>query len=115
MKHTIEQIARVVHEANRAMQYNQNDPCPSQPWDVETPELRERTINGVRLIRLGHSNTEMHDAWCQALKEDGWEWGPIKNAAAKRHPCLVTYGDLPDNEKHKTELIRVIVTVLSST
>jgi hypothetical protein len=113
VSYSLEEIARVVHEANRAMQYNLNDPCPSQPWDVESDFLRENTINGVRIVRMGYSNEEMHQEWCDRMKEAGWVWGPLKNAAKKEHPCLVNYRDLPPTQRHKTEIIRAIVITLS--
>jgi ryanodine receptor 2 len=28
-----------------------------------------------------------------------WTWGARRDDAAKQHPCLVPYGELPDREK----------------
>lgn len=30
---------------------------------------------------------------------DGWTHGPTWNDAAKSHPCLVAYDELPESEK----------------
>lgn len=113
VRYSLEEIARVCHEANRAMQHNLNDPCPSRPWDQESDFLKENTINGVRLIRLGYSKEEMHEEWCDRMKEGGWIWGPVKDTPGKEHPCLVSYRDLPSTQRHKTEVIRAIVVTLS--
>jgi hypothetical protein len=40
-----------------------------------------------------------HDLWAQQRMADGWAYGPRRDDAAKRHPCLVPYADLPESEK----------------
>lgn len=44
---TPEQIARVVHEANRAVQIEQNDPTipVSAPWDETDPETQQSAVD----------------------------------------------------------------------
>ena len=41
----------------------------------------------------------IHDVWAQQRMEEGWTYGPERNDAAKTHPCLVPYADLPESEK----------------
>lgn len=103
----------VAHAANCKMQDIQGDPCPSQPWDSENELLRETTINGIRMIRMGYSNEEMHREWCERYWAEGWTFGPEKDALKKTHPCLVPYYELPSSQRHKTEVIRAIVITLS--
>ena len=31
--------------------------------------------------------------------DQGWTYGPARDDAAKKHPCLVPYADLPESEK----------------
>lgn len=40
-----------------------------------------------------------HDVWAQHRLADGWTHGPRRDDAAKKHPCLVPYAELPDSEK----------------
>jgi class 3 adenylate cyclase len=40
-----------------------------------------------------------HDLWARLRLAQGWEYGPTRDDAAKRHPCLVPYQDLPESEK----------------
>ncbi len=54
------------------------------------PELRELTE------RLAEN---AHDLWAAQRIKDGWTPGPVRNDAAKQHPCLVPYADLPETEK----------------
>lgn len=41
----------------------------------------------------------VHEVWAQNRINDGWSYGPMRDDAAKQHPCLVAYDDLPDSEK----------------
>jgi hypothetical protein len=40
-----------------------------------------------------------HDIWGRQRLADGWKYGPRRDDAAKEHPCLVPYEQLPDSEK----------------
>jgi hypothetical protein len=40
-----------------------------------------------------------HDVWAARRLADGWTYGPARDDAAKTHPCLVPYADLPQAEK----------------
>lgn len=41
-----------------------------------------------------------HDNWARRRLSEGWTYGPVRDDAAKKHPDLVAYGDLPESEKH---------------
>ena len=41
----------------------------------------------------------VHDTWAKGRIDDGWTYGPVRDDAKKHHPCLVSYGELPDSEK----------------
>jgi hypothetical protein len=40
-----------------------------------------------------------HEIWAQQRLAEGWTYGPRRDDAAKKHPCLVPYEDLPESEK----------------
>jgi hypothetical protein len=40
--------------------------------------------------------------------------GEVKDAAAKTHPCLVDYADLPHEQKVKDDLFAAVVGVLAA-
>jgi hypothetical protein len=40
-----------------------------------------------------------HDIWAAGRLRDGWVFGPDRDDAERRHPCLVPYAQLPDREK----------------
>jgi len=46
--------------------------------------------------RLAENN---HDIWAQQRTRDGWTYGSQRDDAAKKHPDLVPYRELPESEK----------------
>lgn len=41
----------------------------------------------------------VHEVWARSRMAEGWTWGPERDDAARRHPCLVPYDELPESEK----------------
>lgn len=41
----------------------------------------------------------VHDIWARGRMDAGWTYGPARDDAAKKNPCLVPYADLPESEK----------------
>lgn len=66
-------------------------PRPIDTKDVELrPELRELTEQLAE---------HTHDVWALGRMAEGWTYGPNRDDAAKKHPCLVPYAELPESEK----------------
>ena len=108
-----EQVARVCHDANRALQYIHGDPAPSQPWDCEPDDIKESSIAGVRNVRDGCTPRDLHDCWVEGKKYQGWVYGPAKDGERKTHPCMVEYDQLPQHQRDKDQLMFTIVTALT--
>ena len=41
----------------------------------------------------------VHEIWSQTRIAQGWTYGPERKDAEKKHPCLVPYEELPEEEK----------------
>ena len=41
----------------------------------------------------------VHEVWARSRMAEGWTWGPERDDAARLHPCLVPYDELPESEK----------------
>ncbi|MET8818443.1 RyR domain-containing protein [Streptomyces rochei] len=109
----VEAIARVCHDANRAWQIVTGDPAPSPPWDEAPQWQRDSAVDGVRHALNGASPEQMHQAWCDFKAAAGWTYGPVKDAAARTHPCLVPYAELDPAQHRKDDLFVAIVRALS--
>jgi hypothetical protein len=105
-----EQIAKVIHEVNRAYYELLGD--LSQPtWDDAPKWQRASTMNGIEFL---HKNPaalldQLHTNWLREKIKDGWKYGPVKNPAKKEHPYMVLYNELPLEQKNKDYLFRAIV------
>jgi len=106
-------IARVCHEANRALQVVTADPAPSPAWDDAPEWQQESAMEGVTKAQNGETPEQLHESWCQFKENDGWTYGDVKDADAKTHSCLVDYADLPADQRLKDDVFGAIVTALS--
>ncbi|MFA5265682.1 MAG: RyR domain-containing protein [Opitutaceae bacterium] len=109
-----EKIARVCHEANRAWCQACND-TTQLPWDEAPKWQRESAIKGVDFCIANPSApaSSNHDSWFAQKVADGWRYGPVKDAEAKTHPCMVPYDQLPEEQRRKDALFKAIVAALS--
>ena len=41
----------------------------------------------------------VHEVWAQTRMKDGWTYGEERNDAERKHPCLVPYEELSEEEK----------------
>ena len=41
----------------------------------------------------------VHEVWAQTRIQQGWTYGPQRDDKQKKHPCLIPYEDLPEEEK----------------
>lgn len=107
---TIEAVARICHEANRAFCMVNGD-FSQAPWDETPANIRASAINGVLFVKdnplAGESAS--HDNWLKFKTEDGWVYGEVKDPEAKTHPCMVPYDQLPAEQQLKDRLFRNIV------
>ena len=106
----IETLANIVHEANRAycVSIEQYD---HEPWEMTPKIIKESAIQGIKELSRRPELTpqEMHENWFQYKLNEGWTYGVEKDIAAKVHPCMLPYDDLPEHEKVKDKLFHSIV------
>lgn len=65
-----------------------------QPVDTSAVELPAEMMELAELMA-----ENVHDVWAQTRMEQGWTYGPKRDDAQKKHPCLVPYAELPEEEK----------------
>ena len=111
---TVEQIARICHDANRALCASVGD-FSQTSWDEAPDWQRESAVEGVQ-FHLAHpdaSASASHDRWLTEKVETGWVYGEVKDAVAKTHPCIVPFEQLPPEQQAKDHLFRGIVHALA--
>src|SRR6266568_4307849 len=103
---TIEQAAKVAHEVNRAFCLTLGD--SSQPkWEDAPAWQKESARKGIvfhwKTLSEGAElqPSASHASWLRDKRENGWKYGPVKDAVKKEHPCFVPYDQLPPEQKTK--------------
>jgi len=109
-----EDIASVVHDANRRWQIVTGDPWPSPLWEDAPDRQADGVISTVRaaLADLEMTARQAHERWLAAMTADGWQLGRVKDEDAKTHPDLVGWDELPDSEQRKSMLLVAITRAL---
>ena len=109
----VEDIARVVHQLNKAYCESLGDKSQDN-WEDAPEWQRTSAVKGVELHRDNPNagDSESPDSWMAEKEKDGWVYGEVKDAQAKTHPCMVFFGELPLEQQLKDKLFRQTVHAL---
>lgn len=110
---TLDEIAEVAHEANRAYCAAIGDQS-HLAWDDAPSWQRESCAAGV-LFLAAHPEAQpkdSHNSWLRQKIADGWIYGPVKDPATKEHPCFVPYDQLPVEQRAKDFIYAAVVRTL---
>lgn len=67
-----------------------------QPRPIPTADI----VLPASLLDLTQRLAEnTHEVWAKRRLAEGWTFRPHRDDAAKVHPCLVPYAELPESEK----------------
>lgn len=66
-------------------------PNPVDTSDIQLPEELNPLLEAMA--------KNVHETWAQERIRQGWTYGEKRDDALKHHPCLITYEDLPEDEK----------------
>lgn len=106
-------IARLCHEVNHAYCVALGD-MSQVPWEMAPDWQRDSVIKGVELHLVNPSAGPQasHESWMAEKVATGWVYGPVKDPAAKTHPCMVPFDQLPREQQAKDYIFRAIVHAL---
>ena len=65
-----------------------------QPIDTSNIKLPKELENLVEKM-----SKNVHEVWAETRIKQGWTYGEQRNDNLKTHPCLISYEDLPEEEK----------------
>lgn len=111
MNSRVLRAAIAAHEVNRAYCAAALGDHSHAPWD-DAPEYQQNSIiRGVEAIIDNPDLTpaESHEGWFAQKVADGWSYGPVKDAEAKTHPCMVPYSKLSADQRVKDTLFGAVV------
>ncbi|MCK5563679.1 MAG: hypothetical protein KAJ07_00395 [Planctomycetes bacterium] len=107
------EIAKVCHEANRALCETQGDHS-QQDWKDAPDWQIESAVDGVKFHRHNPDApaSASHENWLKLKEAEGWVFGPVKDPEKKEHPCCVPFDELPPEQQAKDHLFKAIVGAL---
>lgn len=70
---------------------NEYIPKPVDTDDITLPKEVEQLLESIA--------RNVHEVWAQARRAEGWTYGTKLSDARKKHPCMVPYDELPEQEK----------------
>ncbi len=76
-----------------------NDVSFAMPYHPQPIDTSGVSLSPELLALTEKLAEHAHDLWALQRSRDGWSHGATRNDAAKQHPCLVPYADLPESEK----------------
>ena len=66
-------------------------PNPVDTHSIQIPEELKSLVEEM--------SKNVHEVWAQTRIWQGWTYGAERNDAEKKHPCLVPYEELSEEEK----------------
>ena len=66
-------------------------PRPIDTSDINLPEELNPLLEAMA--------KNVHEVWAKTRIAQGWQYGPERNDDEKRHPMLIPYEELPEEEK----------------
>lgn len=115
---TIEQAARVCHEALRAYSQTLGDNS-LLPWEDAPEWQKQSSRDGVRFqfaqfaAGIEATASATHDQWLKQRRAEGTRRGETKDHQTREHPSFVAYENLPAAEKLKDYLFAAICKAFS--
>lgn len=73
------------------MKTNCYTPQPIETNNVELPKELDPLVESLA--------KNVHEVWAQTRISQGWSYGPERNDELKTHPCLISYEELPEEER----------------
>lgn len=106
----IRKAAALAHEVNREYCRGIGD-SSQQAWDKAPQWQKDSAMKGVEAIALDPNTTpeQSHESWSKLKIDEGWKFGPKKDADKKEHPCLVPYAELDAAQRAKDAIFGAVV------
>lgn len=110
-----EVIAQVAHEVNRAYSASLGD-MSHKSWAQTGESQRASILAGVDMHISNPSSTPQaqHEAWLAAKAADGWTYGEVKDEVAKTHHAMLPYDQLPQDQRSKDWIFKMVVAQLAA-
>jgi hypothetical protein len=102
-------IAKACHEINSVLCKAIGDPVVK--WKDLPSELVDSICMGVIGAIDGNTAETSHNCWLDNRSKLGWTLGE-RDDAAKKHPNMISYDQLPESQKNKDKIFLAVVAAM---
>lgn len=108
-KFVFSDLARIAYDAIRSLVLRYTEPFAM--WDDLEDDQRQFFLQLVReyLEVTSRSAEQMHDAWLDRRRLEGWNYMTEANFDDKRHPWMVPFNKLSERDQDKIHLITGVI------
>lgn len=108
-----ENIAQFCHNVNKVYCECLGDSTQVE-WNIAPQWQKDSAIKGVEfhIANPKASDSASHESWLEQKRQDGWQYGTVKDVEKKLHPCFVPFECLPVEQQIKDALFRSNVNIL---
>jgi len=110
----IRKMARMIHTMNQL--YCQQIGDFSQPDWADAEDWQKQSSMDAIKFQLDNPHAPPsagHEKWMEEKQRDGWTYGTVKDIPAKKHPCMVSFFQLPREQQLKDTMIKLLVMTLN--
>ncbi len=100
----IDRRASFVYEVARMQAAAVDAPVVPEPWSQRDEAFRRQFVGVIEMMSgpaRKSSPEELHDDWTRAYEAMGWQYGPVRDVEAKKHPDMVPFEQLEHREQIK--------------
>lgn len=112
-KFVLADLAGIAYDTIRSLVRRYNEEF--RDWDDLTDEEQEFFLQVVREYLEDPERTpeQMHEAWLDRRRLEGWQYAPEVDLAGKFHPDMVPFSKLHEREQDKTRLMVAVIRSLA--
>jgi len=112
MKIDMERITKIIYEATRLEAMWSNRSIIPEEWSKRDEAFKKQMIEvvGRHLARKKlPTPKEAHNSWMESYFKMGWKYGERRDPILKTHPDLVSYDELPKDERDKDAIFLAFI------
>jgi hypothetical protein len=107
-----EKITELIYEAARLEAIWSKRSVVPEKWEERDEKFRKQMIEVVKKylsMKQLPTPEEAHNSWMKSYFEMGWKYGKERNPELKTHPDLISFYDLPKDERDKDAIFLALV------
>lgn len=113
----VKSVAKLLHSQNNVIKKLNGEKVLYEDFKDLPEEMSESLLIAIQTYLNNAEITpeQMHNKWLATRASNGWVYGDVISYEAKTHPNMVTYDELPFNQKIKDLALLNVLKIIYST